>query len=572
MADLIPGMAVKALRGATLRVNSSDQGLFHKKLSMHFLLKAIIVLSIVGAILLSGTSVSAKDLYVSQNGGGGGTNCNDTLAASWFNSSSNWGAGTAQIGPGTTVHLCGTITTALTAQGSGSNGSPITIKFETGAKILVPVCPQTGCMTIQNLNYIIVDGGTACGWISMAIVPCNGQIASTASVSNWASGSVVTNGIEALNCAFCEIRNLRVGPIWVALANTSTSSAGPVGIAGIQSGGITTPGGTFLVHNIELDDAGDGIDYFPQGTNDNGFQFYNNYAHNNAGHVIIANTNNGDLTAALIHDNNLGATANWDSVGCTSHTNTLHAWAYTTFNSGIQFYNNVVGGDRGSCATAEIFIEGAGADNRNCSVYNNVFNGTYTQMNNGIVNINCTGFIKYFNNTIIGAKQGGDIGLIFGVGTSSPVSLFVANNIITNVSTTVDSKNSGSTTYALWNNNVYGQDPSGTGWVRDDIGQFYTFPQWQVNVPADTHSSANGTANYVLINGNGSLQTGSPAIGKGTNLSSLGIVALNSDITGAPRPNGTTTAWDIGAYFSNGSAMAPPPGPNPPSGLAGRAQ
>jgi hypothetical protein len=41
------------------------------------------------------------------------------------------------------------------------------------------------------------------------------------------------------------------------------------------------------------------------------------------------------------------------------------------------------------------------------------------------------------------------------------------------------------------------------------------------------------------------LNSGSPAIGTGVNLTSLGITALNSDASGVARP--AVAAWDIGA-------------------------
>jgi hypothetical protein len=64
-------------------------------------------------------SASAKDIYLAQSAAGAatGADCADAQAASFFNSSGNWGSGAAQIGPGTTVHLCGTIAASLTAKG-----------------------------------------------------------------------------------------------------------------------------------------------------------------------------------------------------------------------------------------------------------------------------------------------------------------------------------------------------------------------------------------------------------------------------------------------------------------------
>lgn len=67
----------------------------------------------------------ATAVYLAQSavGAGNGLDCADARAVSYFNSSGNWGTGSTQIGPGTTVHLCGSsITTALTFQGSGSAG------------------------------------------------------------------------------------------------------------------------------------------------------------------------------------------------------------------------------------------------------------------------------------------------------------------------------------------------------------------------------------------------------------------------------------------------------------------
>src|SRR5271170_5558473 len=79
----------------------------------------------------SGTA-RAADIYVAQGAAGQNTgqDCADAYAYTFFNASSNWGSLAGQIGPGTTVHLCGTITSPLTAQGSGTSSSPITILFD----------------------------------------------------------------------------------------------------------------------------------------------------------------------------------------------------------------------------------------------------------------------------------------------------------------------------------------------------------------------------------------------------------------------------------------------------------
>jgi len=81
--------------------------------------------------------IRATDLYIAQaaTGGSTGADCGDALPYTFFNNSSNW---PSPIGPGTTVHLCGTITAPagassfLSFQGGGANGNPITLKFEMG--------------------------------------------------------------------------------------------------------------------------------------------------------------------------------------------------------------------------------------------------------------------------------------------------------------------------------------------------------------------------------------------------------------------------------------------------------
>ena len=70
-----------------------------------------------------GSFAAAQNVYIAQvaTGGADGSSCANAYAIGFFNSSGNWGTGPAQIGPGTTVHLCGTITTMLTFQGSGNS-------------------------------------------------------------------------------------------------------------------------------------------------------------------------------------------------------------------------------------------------------------------------------------------------------------------------------------------------------------------------------------------------------------------------------------------------------------------
>src|SRR5579864_3045616 len=110
--------------------------------------KLVLLILVIGA-LTPFAAASVSNVYIAQTalGNGDGSTCTNALAASFFNIAGNWGAGTTQIGPGTVVHLCGTISTTLTVQASGAAGTPITILFEPNARLSQPFCPGTGCIS-----------------------------------------------------------------------------------------------------------------------------------------------------------------------------------------------------------------------------------------------------------------------------------------------------------------------------------------------------------------------------------------------------------------------------------------
>ena len=214
-------------------------------LSRHSVLAKRSVLTLL-FVALAGSNARAgvTNVYVAQvaAGAANGSSCANADAAAFFNTAGNWGSGSTQIGPGTTVHFCGTITSAMTAQGSGASGSPLTLLFESGANITLPVCPSGGCLNIQNQNYIIVDGGTPCGYISQAMVNCNGTIQSTASGSAFGNGSTSAFGVEATNCSNCEIRNLTIANVY---QHTSPTDSQKRRFPGYRSTGSFHPWGDF---------------------------------------------------------------------------------------------------------------------------------------------------------------------------------------------------------------------------------------------------------------------------------------------------------------------------------------
>ena len=157
--------------------------------------------------LFSAIPLTANNIYIAQSatGAANGADCADAQPVSFFNSSSNWGSGANQIGPGTTVHLCGTFTgtagqTLLTFQGSGASGSPVTLKFETDANLAAPYWSSSGAINVSGRNWIVIDGGT------------NGTIQNTANGSGLAY-MAQSNGFVLSRVSNVTVKNLAIGNI-----------------------------------------------------------------------------------------------------------------------------------------------------------------------------------------------------------------------------------------------------------------------------------------------------------------------------------------------------------------------
>jgi hypothetical protein len=541
------------------------------------------LLCLVFLLLFPGLTWAIQNpVYISQSGGSpaNGTSCADAYSASWFNTAGNWGAGAAQIGPGTTVHLCETITSELTAKGSGSAGLPITVLWETGASLTLSTCDQTnGCFNIANLNYIILDGGTTCGYVNGSPVVCNGSIQATAAGSGLTDSTGYNAGIIADNCQHCEVRNLLISNIY---QHTSVSddalSGSPYAI------GVTTTGNYDLkLHNLILHDAGTAVQYIP-GTGDAGFQLYNSDMYNNVYGVAIAGSNSlAKPTQVLIHDNHIHDSNKWDATGCPYHEGGIHGWscdnnipACGAVISGLSVYNNLFDGNFGACLSSLILMEG---NSTNSSLYNNAFvPSAYGQANSGLVCLVGTNW-TVDNNTVVGLGASSHC-MSLGIGwTGSSITSF-QNNIISNCGTDLIVNQSPAALGASntnWNNNLYtyGTDP----WTFQGTpaSWYSTIANWRTYSGVDSNSTWYASPSSLLLNSNGSPQVTSPAIGVGANLTSLGITALDSDIIGTARPSGGACpgvgCWDIGAYeYTSGVITSGPysTGTGPVSQGAGR--
>jgi hypothetical protein len=310
------------------------------------------------------------------------------------------------------------------------------------------------------------------------------------------------------------------------------------------------------VHDLTIHDTTSAVAYIPAASGDNGLQIYHVYGYNYNGGVNIAGSSASNiLSGASIHDNYLGSAANWDAVGCPYHHDGVHVWGQTGGEIlGVNYYNNVVAGDYGGCATGAVFFEGyTGNEN----LYNNLFLITYTQENAGIVNLN--GFnIGFYNNTIIGDLQSGDQCFDWGYASDSSFfytpSISLENNVIGNCHALIV-QNTTTVTKTAWDYNAYGELPGGgTMGYTYPATWYYALATWQAACACDSHSviPSGGITASLNLNTSAVPQSGSPVIGAGANLTSLGITALASDTsaggTRSPVARSASQAWGIGAY------------------------
>ncbi len=524
------------------------------------------------ALFLSMSTCKANDIYIAQAavGANNGADCADAYAVSYFNSSSNWGTG--KIAPGTTVHLCGTFNAPagasgyLSFHGSGANGNPITLLFESGAVLAAPY--WSGCaVNLNGGSYITVNGGA------------NGTIEATANGTGLSyqqdggiglcSGSAVSN---------VTVENLTVSNIYQHTCTEPVSNCTDSG--GQDTYGIQLFGGSNLtVNNNTVHDMKWAI-FFEYGygyTTSTGFLAYNNTIYNmdhgvvfgdygfNAcsGNAILSSSN----SSSAIYDNDFSAMQPWDAVGDVNHHDATHLWA--------------------NCAGA------SSSEYTGVSVYSNYFHGDAGATDNTIFGMESYGYSNFeFNNVVnvsgYSACASGAIGIWTGTGIASS-NQHVFNNTIsptTNCPASVDFEEtagdvfennlilSGNGTYvytdgvsgdiATADYNFYQMSPGGNPFFGPPgCASGSPFSKWKSGCGFD----ADGRNASVALNANFTLPVGSAAAGAGTNLTSLGITALDIGAPATFGANGScgtgcvarslTTAWNVGAYEGTGAANSP---------------
>jgi hypothetical protein len=513
---------------------------------------------------------SATDLYLAQAGVGtvDGSSCANPLPYTYFNGSSNWGSGSTQIGPGTTIHLCGTFSGSagqswLTAQGSGTAGNVITVRFESGASMQAPYHSNSGAIVLNGHDYFLIDGGT------------NGSIQNTL---NGTPGAACIGGpcsvqaqsafIVGLPASNIEVKNLALAGLYVHTKCEASSGCDrfPSNSAMVA---IHLDGSSLLVHNNVIHDAAVVFYQGPQSASSNDdIEFYGNYLYNYGTGIIMGAGGTGHTMGSYyIHDNHFGDMDVWDTGTADSyHKEGLHMFGLGQVNS-VYLYNNLFDGNEGSCClTGWIFLEQGFGTTGSGYLWNNVIKSNLPDPNGQMIVQYGTG-TKIYNNTILCAP-GGDTGMALGGGAN----LAIENNVFDGCATYLGSPYS-SWTYTTIDYNVYGfHQGGGNSWWTTSSGQSgSSLSAWKTACACDAHSVDSTSTELISsqLSSSGVPQSGFVGASAALNLlsqASGNLLSLQSDSSGGdthvPSLRPISGAWTVGAYDigsgNSGTAPAPP--------------
>jgi hypothetical protein len=514
-------------------------------------------------LIAATTSAQANDIYLSQNGSGAanGGGCGDARAASWFNSGSSWGSGGTQIGAGTIVHLCGTITgnagaTGLTFQGGGVSGQPIVLLFEPGARLSSP--QWSAAISSNNKSYITIDGGSN-GIIENTMAgssgaPCSGGTCSLRDVTS--------DGISITGGSNIEVKNLTVQNIYI---HRGTSGDGGEAKA-INFHASLSPQSNILVHDNSVHDAQAAI-FFGFNTLSN-VQVYDNTTYNHCWGIAFLDNNNGsNATGIQVYGNDVSGFVNW--AGPSGGDNGFHMDGvfFAATNSSTSFtnssiYNNYLHGAMTNPATGHIYLTGSGGGMRGNKIYNNLIVAPPNAIGHsgpdeeGLIVL---GFgsqaTSVYNNTFVSQTPGIDIrdagttvaaikNNIFSGDSSGPMFTAILNKTRTNLNGLVN------------NNDYYNLASLHMFEAGDGTSVYGSLSAWQSACGCDSQS-VYGNPNF---DSSYHLQSGSAAINLGAVLNSLSILSLNLDKAANPRPS--SGSWDSGAFQSGTSADNAPVAPS----------
>ena len=508
-----------------------------------------------GVLLLS-TLAFGTTRYIAQSAGTftGGTACNGQTAIAL----ATWNATSESAGD--ISYICGTLTvtggstvSGLVPAWSGASGNPNKIIFDTGAILQSTafgggpaVGNANGAIYIASVSYWTIDGqGT--GIIQNTANGSPGQTTCIAGTCTVQQGSV---GVWISNATGIMVQNLIVQNIYMDLNGEATG--GFSGAAGNSTDvWVGGPASTITISNCQLKDSHTGIwAGFDNGTIA-AFNVYGNTVDHHAWGISWAsgNTTPGVTSTGSIHDNSIGNFTDWNLSGSSGwHTDGIIIYTYSTTAFNPVIYNNYFYGDLDGgtgAGTAHISVgTNSGSDATGLGageIFNNVIDMTGTT--------HCAAAlwdqgasVQFYNNTVLGPSScstGTSFGLVISGKTAT-----LSNNVFSTVSNMIGGYGSVATDISASDHNDYYNCMSSScfGFGNGGGPTYSTLAAFQSATGLETNSVTTNP----LLDGNYKLQSGSPAIGLGANLTSLSITALDSDKAGVARPS--FGAWDPGAY------------------------
>ncbi len=463
----------------------------------------------------------AADIYVSQSGTGSGASCKDTHSVSWLNAGSSWGTNPTQIGPGSVVHLCGVISSPLAIQASGSDGAPITLRWEADARVSLSTwTPGSGAVSCSGGDHIVIDGGS------------NGVIEATANGTQLAQHDNLF-GVYLNNCSHSEVKNLTVRSLYVRTPLSADTCACGQGIRVDNSSDVQVD------HNVVQDAAQAFVFVFGDNSE---VHYFSNRASRTSACFAFSPQGAATATAVTIHDNDCSDLFVWWDPADNNHLDGVHAWTQTAGAnlSGLRIYNNYFHGDWHDSAhtTAHIFVENGPGTLTGALLYNNLFAAEYVP-SNGFIYLKGTANAGIYNNTGIGSGSG------LGFQTSGASGTSIENNILSSLDVFFSFSGSGSV--ATSDHNIFHNGGSGFSYNGNN---YNSLSAWQ-GTGFDAHSLSSDP----LVAASGDISSASPAGGSGANLSSL----FSTDKNNTTRP--AQANWAIGCRevaADQGTKPSPP--------------
>lgn len=536
----------------------------------------------------------ATNVYVTPSGAAVGncpaaTSSAPNLTPAQFNSSSNWGSGAGQIGAGSTVLFCGTLTASagsgpvLTFQGSGTSGDPIVFNMDTGSTIQAPYWGSEA-VNLNGQSYITFNGQNS-GSILASLNGASGASCPGGTCSYQGSGG---NCISSTGGTNITIENVLCGPLYVHVCASGAEASCP-DEGGGGTGGLWVRDTQNVVMSGNTCQGGWACMGYTDTQNDSNVTFSGNNIYNsNIG--IEVSVNSGDtLTNLIVKGNLIHDGVNWTDTANNNHHDGMHLFSNGTTGgiTGLQVYSNFIYGNWGNGINAFIFIEGGGATTSNYPgvlVANNILeydtpSSIPNQAGNGLISISGSNNAVVANNICNGDSCNN---------MYEDTNETFENNIVMN-GELCQCHYSNNISAAAWDYNVY------FGLTAWD-GSAGSFSAWKSTCASslglsscDSHSTSGSGLSLLGIV---TLPVGSPtttnyeltsastaAIKQGQNLASLGISPLDSDYLGTARPSsgtcstpGSSSCWDIGAFAFGSTSGTVSSTVLPPSNLTATVQ